>query len=531
MSKFSGRYRCKTSLCEFSRTIASPFILICVDIANHAAYWRQITPNMPEYQKRQGTFTIHFAAPEDQICNTSSYPLKWRQMVDDYQGRITAYPELKNRHDAIVMPTIPEHDKQVLTAYVERINTLLSHDFPVIKNQMFPGVDKLGLGIYSATGKSCHFELFKIAYGEKKPLVYFGKGEGFSQILFDLNIHSIQWIPNSPGFEPLQQANKFVFDLVKDFVLKQQFHVHGRFNSMSILFHFIDHYPECFNLKAGRTKYDVTQMSRGFYARLMRHYSICAVGFYEKYGEPPVFNLDTFARSIEQHHRTTVEEKNSTILTNKLPSFHVKARSEPPNFNSFVECLAFIKSQNISEIERNKSFANPHGLFLRDKETAYIRHLFENSICEYECFVHGNDLVFRDSPYLSHSISILFVYTKIKNNDALDSYRIDEFHFNNPDGKLPKIYVKTNIPATKQPAHHDGRTSNIIVDKIKFGTYCKAFWGCNVLPFSQTPQLDLIYYMLRNDLKTHYGIDINDSQYKSLTTFYDKLLYHMMPEK
>ena len=67
------KYSCPSSLVSYSKSSTTlTVLLICVDAVNKRAFWKHITPLMPEYKSNQASSTIHFSEATDTHTVTSS---------------------------------------------------------------------------------------------------------------------------------------------------------------------------------------------------------------------------------------------------------------------------------------------------------------------------------------------------------------------------------------------------------------------------------------------------------------------------
>jgi len=95
-------YSCQASLVGYSKVSTLPLILICVDSELKRAFWRQISPTMPEYKENQKSFTIHFSDDADSIDSRGIYLQKWTALAQDYQDRISEFCNWPQKLDHVL---------------------------------------------------------------------------------------------------------------------------------------------------------------------------------------------------------------------------------------------------------------------------------------------------------------------------------------------------------------------------------------------------------------------------------------------
>ena len=167
-------FSCETSLPSYSKVSTLPLLLICVDSAHKCAYWKHINPHMPELRgkEEQKSFTIHFSKASDNIDQTGIYINKWIEIVRNYQKCIEQYPivgsELAKKLD---LKDLEPAERELFQRFIDTINNLLDNDFIAVKELIFPGVWKLGVGIISSDQHHIQYQIYRIPYKEPSPLV------------------------------------------------------------------------------------------------------------------------------------------------------------------------------------------------------------------------------------------------------------------------------------------------------------------------------------------------------------------------
>ena len=144
---------CESSLVAYSTRSTLPMLLICVDSTNKCACWKHIHAAMPEFKGKetQKSFTIHFSTASDCIDQTGTYIQKWIEITHDYQERMAQYPMMRSQvANKLELKGIDATDREFFQRYIDTVNGLFDNDFIAVKQLIFPGAWKLGVGIISS---------------------------------------------------------------------------------------------------------------------------------------------------------------------------------------------------------------------------------------------------------------------------------------------------------------------------------------------------------------------------------------------
>jgi len=257
-------FSCETSLASYSKVSTLPVLLICVDSENKCAYWKHINPYMPELKDKetQKSFTIHFSKASDSIDQSGIYRHKWIEIAIYYQKCIEQYPivhsELARKLD---LEGVEPAERELFQRFIDTINNLLDNDFIVVKELIFPGVWKLGVGIISSDQYHIQYQIYRIPYKEPSPLVCkLNRG-----ILF-----TDQWSPNAISetitsketlIDPLKAGKDFVLERVRKVVEAKALPIYGHHLSVDVLFSFVDLYHPALGISPGLDHYSVQDLS------------------------------------------------------------------------------------------------------------------------------------------------------------------------------------------------------------------------------------------------------------------------------
>jgi hypothetical protein len=162
-------YSCPVQLVAYSQTISLPFLLICADVGNRKAYFRQLSPSMPEFKPDQQTFTIKFDPNVQAVSNGTAYLRQWLGMIEDYNQRVADCPKLREIVSQLDLSHISKEDRIYFHDLIDCANRLLDLEFPVVKEHFFNGVWKVGVQVFSSDPAQLGFRLY--AFGLDDPAI------------------------------------------------------------------------------------------------------------------------------------------------------------------------------------------------------------------------------------------------------------------------------------------------------------------------------------------------------------------------
>jgi hypothetical protein len=504
-------YSCPTSLVAYSEVSTLPVVLACIDVSLNRAYWRHITPTMPEYIKEQNSFTIRFDEASDCIDSDGIYIQKWEELVFDFRKRITQFPKLQREiADKLTVKTLLPKDIRFFQQYIDTINRLLDDDFLAIKKILFPDVWKLGVGIFDAGDQWVSFQIYKIPYEEPAPLVCKLEGNAFQSAPNDRYAISTHGTRREVLADPDISARNFVLDEVKQVIEKRLLPVHGQLTSTEILFSFIRYYHSLLAISPDHDTYDVEELS---YALNQHMLGVCA-SFASKVADSATRFVSLDLDSIASYIRSNKVEPTPP---GKIPvSFSVSSRHFP--IRSVFDALRNLMAVNVKVIKRPfiPRSQNPAlggnwiwSGYRPDHEIQNITLILENALQEYSEFVSRNRLKFPNSRYLDKSTSIIMEYEPTFRPGEWGP-GLREHHVDNQSQTLPKLVVSI---ITDEKLAIDRKTfPQLTYNGVNYQASTSSDSTAGFL-FSRTPTLSLLYRMLKRDLSEHYGISLSYSDY------------------
>ena len=504
-------YSCPASLVGYSEVSTLPVILACVDVSLSRAYWRHITPTMPEYKKDQDSFTIRFDETSDSITSDGIYIQKWTEIVFEFRKRITDFPKLqKEVADKLTVKNLDPKDIRLFQHYIDTINRLLDDDFISIKKILFPDVWKLGVGIFDSNEQWVSFQIYKIPYEEPAPLVCKLEGVPFHSsncVPYAISTHETR---RENLTDPETSAKSFVLDKVKQVVEERLLTVHGQLTSIDILFSFVDRYYHLLNVSPEQDSYDVDEMNNALNQHML---GICAA------------MASSIAQSGSSFVSFDLEFVESYIKSNKVEpippsavpiSFSVSSRYVP--IRSVFDALRNIVATDIKTIKRPFIRRDPALLsgggwiwsgYKPEDEIQNVILMLENAIPEYSEFIQRNRLKLPESRYLDKSTSIIMEYEPTFISSGLGP-RLREDHVRNQSQVLPKFAVL--ISSDDKSSVDRSVFPQVIYNGVKYEAITSSVSQAGFL-FSNTPMLNLLYRMLARDLSEQYGISLFSSRY------------------
>ena len=504
MDDGSKKYSCPVKLISYSVVSTLPVILVCVDISLHKAYWRQITPTMPEYKNQKSEFTVYFNEASDSISSDEIYIQKWGEIIHEYQKRITDFPKLqKEIANRLTVNGLSPANKRLFQIYIDTINKLLDDDFLVVKKELFPDVWKLGVGVFSADEKWLSYQIYKIHYEEPAPLICKLEGNPFIKGVRTSYTVSTRGTSRKNFDDPEIAANKFVLEWVKRAVEERLLPVHGLLTSTDILFSFVDLFHDLLSVSPNQDIFSTDELNYALNYQMM---GICAsmASTMSRSGNHYVqLNLENI--DIKIH-----EKKIKPILPSEFSgSFSINSNHFP--ITAVFDALRYILSTGAKTIQR--PFIRRDLSLLKNgdwiwsgydhnSEIKNITLMLNNAIPEYSEFIRQNRLKLHNSKYLDKSTTVLMEYEPTFRSDSLGPI-LREHYLNNSSQSLPKSIV--SICSDDNPPSDMFEFPHIKFNGNRYESFASSENSADIL-FSNTPMLNLLYRMLINDLSDQYGI-------------------------
>lgn len=501
------KYSCPVSLVRYSEVSTLPVILICVNTSTKLAFWRQITPMMPEVKKNQKSFTLYFSEASDAIDDKGIYIQKWTDIVRDYQERISKFPVLSAEvANKLKLEGIKPQDREVFQRFIDTVNSMLDNDFIAIKELLFPDVWKLGVGLISSDQQRLRYQIYQIPYAEPYPLVC--KLEGGILFPEQRHPHAISESVSSRDHlaNPIEAGSKFVLDHVRNVVEQMTLPIYGQMLAADVLIAFVDRYYRCLGIEPWLGRYSFEALD---YALNQHLFSVCAaiaMKMTPDRGVHLLLDLDEASRYLERNDVKPVALSDTYV--------HFYIRSKRFSVRSAFESLRYLSANEITTIDRPFAARRTMPLspganwiwsgYSRDDEVRSVMHILKSSIDEYSTFVRGNRLQFPNSPYLDSDTSIVFEYERV-GSTTFDGPGLREHHIHDPQRTLPKlsVFVKTD----EERRIDTNGFPIILINGDQYNCSSSSLGHAGFL-FQPTPVLNLIYRMLTHDLSAHYNMSM-----------------------
>jgi hypothetical protein len=496
------KYDCPIELIGYSRVSTLPFLLICVDTVEKRVFWKLLTPAMPEYKHDQKSFVIHFSENSDTVDQNGIYLQKWQEISREYQKRINELPFIVENN--LTLAKIKREDLVWLQKFIGTINGLLSGEFSVVKQILYPGIAEFGVGVFYSGDEGMHFQVYKIPFGQQIPHIIQLEVGSFLSDKTNPNNAVAEYMPRRENLALAEEmGRKFVLNKLSDIVKQKALPVRGLILSEDILFGFIDRYYRCLGLEPNKDTYEVAELD---YALNQYLFNICTT------------LLKRLALPLEKGQTITVElDDIDNILINEnlkpLPvqqlAYNFSIHSNKISTGSAYQALSYLLANQIHTIHRP---------IKKDENLDDIKSILLNSITIYSSFIKENLLYFPKSLYLDWETAIVWEY--FRNESGNDAYYdppiLREHHIRAEYSRLPKLSVIMRSTQEKPTWFGDvykEQTPTIISPEgIKYRldtTMGTVERGASFL-FSETPILNLVYLMLRKDLEYQYNVDLED---------------------
>jgi len=419
----------------------------------------------------------------------------------------TSFPTLRREmEDQITLKDIDPDDRELFQKFTDTVNDLLDHHFISVKEILYPGVWKLGVGIIHADAERLFYQIYGIPYKEPAPLVCKLRGslhqaDRKKRYPFAEHLSSREFLSH-----PESAGTDFVTSRVERIVEDRALPVFGEMSATDVLFHFVDKYHRCLGLERTSHTLRVSDLNYALNVHLL---GVCAAFISENISPNEGFvhlDLDWVSQYVKDRDVSPIAPGENPIRFS-IGSKRVSVRL-------VYDSLRYLLGNNIQSITRPFPLPDvpnsPGGHwiwegFSREAETESVKRILTNSLNEYSQFVQGNRLNFPNSPYLDSQTAILFQYEPAKS--LADSLRgepvLREYHLENPLKRLPKLSV--SVGEGQERVTGEIVRSSITIDGHQ---YQLIQWsdGFATFLFQETPVLRLIYRMLTQDLSRHYGI-------------------------
>lgn len=508
----STKYSCPQELVGYSEVSTLPVILVVADPVDEKAYWKLISPTMPEYKEGQRSFTIYFDPASDSVDRGGLYIQKWTEIVRDFRERIARYPVLRTKiARSLSLANLSVTDRRRYQRFIEKINQLLDNDFIAVKEALFPDVWKLGVGVFPSTKEFVSFRLYKIPYGEPAPVVC--TLDEYAPIFDQSDCYRItDWHTRRDYLsEPESAATDFVLDKVRQALRLRALPIHGTLLATDVLFFFVRDYFHCLGLPAESDSLTVTELSHALNNHLLGVCAAIASDADLSAGRFIHLDIDSVSHFLRRNDVRPIQPSETPVRFS-LGSQRVSVRS-------VFEALRYLVARNVSIIHRpfppRSRTIDPSdnriwsGYSQEDKIIGALSVL-EGSIQEYSMFVQGNRFRFPESPYLDQTTAVFFEYEPRRSLLLGNSPLVNEHHVDNPLGELPKLSV--SVVTEGAPGIDISHFPGIRIH----GTECHATLSTGMAAdflFHRNPVLNLVYRMLYRDLEEHYHIGLVPGMY------------------
>jgi len=517
LPKGQTSFSCDISLASYCQISTLPILLICVDSKNRRAYWKHINPHMPELmgKEEQKSFTVHFSQASDSIDQSGVYMYRWKEIALDYQKCIEKYPIVSSKlAEKLDLVDIEPTERELFQSFIDTINNLLDNDFIAVKELIFPGVWKLGVGIISSDQHHIQYQIYRIPYKEPSPLVCkLNRGSLFSN----------QYVPNA--VTEIKTSKEAIIDLVKagkEFVLEKVrkvvevrlLPIYGYHLSVDTLFSFIDRYHPALGIVPEQDHYLVKDLSYALNQHLIK---VCAAILGK--GTPLLssgvtVDLDEISHYLKENKVAPID------LGGSIVNFAISSENFP--IRAAFDSLKYLVANEITEIDRifgRRDQVPAKGTnwiwssYSRQNEVGSVTRILEHSIEEYTAFVNGNHLKLPESPYLDPNVAIIYEYEPV-GTTSHDGPGLNEYHVDNSAHTLPGLSVFVRDPKSPRisVSHNIGVEGDDKFYQIEFeGKVYKSYsisYGIADFFFHRTPLLNLIYKMLSVDLSKHYDMTL-----------------------
>jgi hypothetical protein len=513
-----------------------------VDVEGKKAFFRHLHRFMPEVKPDQQTFTVRFDPKVHAVSTETKYFRQWRDLIEDYNKRLADCPRLREIVSQLDLSHISKEDRVYFHEFIDCANRLLDLDFPVVKEQFFNGVWKLGVRVSSADPAQVGFELYAIglddpailvsgvppskpsdppaAPPEALPVSSTPKTISFSLQGAWPNESAIQfnWRARSFLKSPKQEAERFVFDYLRKMLRAKSLPLYGKRLSTEYLFWFVDRFGRSLGIQPS-DRLKLAELNYAVHIYLPAWASIAVPRFLGDFIRLNKHNPDVIAHAILSppfEHVACVYPETLSPTKAEVIRLIESGRDLAPTRVSFSEvspqslaqAVDFLMSQSEEWIERPyKPRCHAPKWIWSGYSANALRHnipsILIGSVDEYRLFVERNQIPLRKSRFLSQCEAIIYVANfaeweaaeGLQNSPVLNTYTVK-----NEDCTLPKVTVIDLSQASGQ----------IVIEKHRLKLHGVEREVTNSCPEHPTdlcwhlPMLNRVYTMLEEDLQRQY---------------------------
>ena len=525
-------FSCPVELVAYSQRISLPFLLVCVDTGGRKAYFKHLHPGMPEFKSEQQTFTIHFDPKVNSVSPESQFVNKWLELSREYNKRVSDYPRLNE----IVSQLDPEHvskrDKIYFQEFAEHINHYLDHLFPILKNQYFNGVWKLGVAVYSADATEVCFQLFSIAPGDPDIRVTGISSQPAKP--FEAPPHAISsWLQGKPDGKTVQynwinrghlkpakkQAEEFIFKHLEKMLRTKSFAIYGTNLATEYLFWFVDEYGHTIGMEPA-DRLNVSELNYGISIFLPAWISLAAPRYRGELLKLNRHNPEAAAQAIAflpfeatariwPPNLRPAKEEVMRLIESGAELWPSPLIYHDVSIYSLMESVDYLFAQNQTWIERPYKPRSSQPSFIWSGYTVEeLRHnvgkILTEVVQDYRAFITGNRISFKNSLCLEPSKATIYsadLNAWAKSNSFNSSPILKVYFVANDDRSLP-AFTFVDISQCPEKISVEG-------DFLAFGGVKRKLLGSGGSMatglFKDLPLRDRIYDLLKSDLSHEYG--------------------------
>ena len=513
-------FQCPVELIAYSERISLPFLLVCVDVGGKKAYFRHLhRPMMPELKPDQQSFVIKFDPKVHSVSVETQYLRQWTEIIQEYNRRVSDYARLSQIVNELNLSHISKADRIYFQEYIDHVNRLLEFDFPIVKEQFFKGIWKLGVGVSSADPVRVAFLIYSIHPGDPAILVS-GLPSPFTKPSIGENNKIVEhnFRARSILKSPKLEAEGFIFDYLKKTIQGKRLSLHGKRLATEYLFWFVDNYGQSIGIEEA-DRLNVAQLNYGISVYLPAWASIAVPRFLGETIRLNKHNLQAAAYAIArpsfEHiacvYPPTLRPTKAEVLHliesgNDLRPVQVCFYETSPQ--SLIDAVDFLLSANVEWIERPyKPRSLAPDMMWSGYDVEALRHnmriILVDSLDEYRMFVERNRIPLKNSFYLHQSSAIVYVANFAEWANAkgfTHTPRLKTYIVKNEDNKIPKISL---IDASETQVDFVVEKQSLTLQGIKREIIGGGDGGPDGL-FDKLPILNRFYSMIQNDLQNEF---------------------------
>lgn len=361
----SPKYQCPEQFLAYCQTSQLPILLITADKKKQCAYWLYMDENViNDAIKRLTGNSVSVKIPLENCIDgkNEDYINSWIEIVEKRKEVQKQYPliskrkeelekdiELLKRHVNSAVGKTSENFKEI-HIFLDFYNGLLDKEFNLVKQIMYPGYWKIGIGLNRYSFSELAYILFPVSLIENDVLIKeIGKGDGFDLEKAFMEGKALIFSTNSSENPIKTRPEQYAYELIKrdalEVVKKIQVFVEDEFLGREYLMSFVNKFYLLLGFDNPPRNFNINDL-------LLAVKSIIYVVLEKKYGTIDyTFNIDSFIKYSNKTEISRIVSEAKELLSKEYVHKIFNIYSEEFNLSIVFDYINFFITKGIKIIE------------------------------------------------------------------------------------------------------------------------------------------------------------------------------------